>query len=81
MLLRDPGFSLVSLLMLWLGIGASTAAFSVMDAVLVRMPPVSNPSDLFRVVPAGASADAATGAECSFTAFERMKSQTGRWPI
>ena len=43
---RSPGFALVVLLTLGLGIGANTAIFSLMDQVLLRPLPVRHPSEL-----------------------------------
>src|SRR5262245_25066577 len=46
MLLKNKGFTAVTALTLALGIGANTAVFSVINTLLLRSLPVSNPGDL-----------------------------------
>jgi predicted permease len=48
---RNPGFALVAILTLALGVGPTAAVFGVLDAVVFRPLPVPEPHRLVRVVP------------------------------
>jgi predicted permease len=46
---KSPGFTIVAVLSLALGIGANTAIFTVIDALMLRSLPVRSPNELFSV--------------------------------
>jgi predicted permease len=50
MLLRSPGLSFIAIATMALGVGATTAIYSVIDATLLHPLPYPNPTELVRVV-------------------------------
>jgi putative ABC transport system permease protein len=74
MLAKAPGFTLVAVLTLALGIGANTAIFSVVSAVLLRSLPFSLPNELVRVVSVRARDNAPDNA--SYPDFKDWRAQS-----
>src|SRR5215510_13279173 len=89
MLKKQPGFTLIAALSLALGIGANTAIFSLLDAVVLKTLPVREPQELIlfnwlsglkrmsRNVLGDIGTDPATGlttsASFSYLSFERLR--------
>jgi predicted permease len=59
-LLRSPGFTVVAVLSLAVGIGFNTALFSVVDALLFRPLPIADPARLVDVYTRGSDGDTYT---------------------
>ena len=53
---KDPGFTLIAVFSLAIGIGATSAMFSFADAALLRPLPVMKPSGVVNVINAGSAA-------------------------
>src|SRR5580658_5444559 len=49
MLLRSPGFAVIAIATMALGVGATTAIYSVIDATLLHPLPYPNPSELVHI--------------------------------
>jgi len=78
---RTPGFAVVTILTLALGIGANTAVFSVMNAVILRYLPVPDPQRLvmLRYVdqPDGSHQTGYDETSLPEQTFERFRTQDG----
>src|SRR6476661_5327946 len=74
MLLKKPGFTFVAVFTIALGIGANTALFSVVDAVLLKKLPVKDPD---RLVLFNASWDREKFGPGSFNGSNRRDPATG----
>src|ERR671912_325177 len=93
MLFKQKGLTAVALLSLALGIGANTALFSIVDAMLLKMLPVKEPERLvlFRsVAPQGFSAGSYNGSSTTdpttgqrhmtsfaYQSYQRLREQQG----
>src|SRR5271170_4945134 len=73
-LAKNPGFTIIAILTLALGIGANTAIFSVINAELLRPLPYRDPGQLVRVASANARIHTVSGA-VSYPDFADWRAQ------
>lgn len=69
-LVRSPSFTLPVLLSLAFAIGATVAAFTIVNTLVLRTLPVAEPSRLFQVTHGG---DRGTGAGANYTWYEQVR--------
>jgi predicted permease len=80
---KSPGFTSVAVLTLGLGIGANTAVFSTLNALLLKMLPVHDPEHVYTVVlvnggtqPPNTDGTGNGNTSFSFPVFQALRQQT-----
>src|SRR6059058_302432 len=79
LLRKSPGFTVVAVLTLSLGIGANTAIFTLLDASLWRPLAVSDPKEIFHVMRASSQGDFAGEFSYSYPIFQQFSRIASPW--
>jgi putative ABC transport system permease protein len=73
MMLKSKMFTLIAVLSLALGIGANTAIFSLINALMLRMLPVKNAEELALFSVAGPNMPPGVGYNCNYPLYEMVR--------
>lgn len=80
MLLRNPSFSLVSVALVAVGVGASTAVFSIFNAFLIRPLPYEKPDRLSLLYQCARSGETSRVSHPNYLDWHNRPGASTLWP-